>query len=303
VAAAQKPDGSVFANGMVVNYETSAAVGAFAQARMAKYGAVQAKARDYLAGSQIAGDESSPAYGGFPYMPGPIDKPVDLSNLQFAVEALRDAGVPSDHVVFQRALKYLARVQNRSESNPGSVTVKDGGETKEVVSSNDGGAVYAPGTSKAGLVKRADGKFEARSYGSMTYALLKCLLIAGAKPDDPRVVAAVGWLQNHFTLDRNPGFEEAQDPAKAGQQGYYYYLRTMSRALAEFERATGKPLAVKDRDGAPHAWRKEVVERVLSLQKPEGFWVNDKAERWDEGDPVLATSYALEALAIARGAR
>ena len=80
----------------------------------------------------------------------------------------------------------------------------------------------------------------------MTYALLKCLLLAGVDVKDPRVVAALGWITQNFSLDRNPGFEGAADPEKAGQQGWYYYVYTLARTLAEYERITQKPLVVKD---------------------------------------------------------
>src|SRR6185503_14254864 len=159
----------------------------------------------------------------------------------------------------QRSLKFLARVQNRSETNTETHVGQEAPDapTKEVVSGNDGGGYYAPrgGMSKVGFVKRADGKWEAASYGSMTYALVGCLLFAGVKADDPRVVSAVGWIQNHWTVDRNPGFEATENAAKNGQQGYYYYLRTMARALSEFEKVTGKPMHPKDKDGKSHAWR------------------------------------------------
>ena len=299
LAAAQKPNGAIYGNARVVNYETSAALAAFATARVPKFASVQAKAKDFLVSSQIQKDEASEEYGGFPYTdeePGPTD----LSNLQFALAALHAEGVPADHPVFARALKYLARVQNRSETNTFVTKVKEGDEVKEVVSGNDGGAYYSPGHGKVPLVKRADGKFEVKSYGSMTYALLKCLLFAGVKADDPRVVAAVGWISKNFTVDRNPGFEATEDPVKQGAQGYYYYLRTMARALAEFEKATGKELKVRDADGKSHAWRREVAAKIVSLQKPDGSWVN-AVERWEEADPRLATSFLLEALATCQG--
>ncbi|MHC4819345.1 MAG: prenyltransferase/squalene oxidase repeat-containing protein, partial [Planctomycetota bacterium] len=40
----------------------------------------------------------------------------DLSNAQFAIEALRAAGIPEDHESMEKARKYLQRVQNRSEN-------------------------------------------------------------------------------------------------------------------------------------------------------------------------------------------
>lgn len=298
VVSNQKPDGSVYGNGAYVNYETSAALAALSSARVPKYADAQAKAKDFLAASQIAGGEDDPSYGGFPYKKG---QTTDLSNLQFAVQALHDAGLPADSPVFARVRAYLSRVQNRSESNTFVAHVKENEQDVEVVSGNDGGGYYAPGASKVGLVKRPDGKYEAKSYGSMTYALLKCLLYAGVKADDPRVVAALGWLSKNFALDRNPGFEATDDPAKKGAQGHFYYLRTMSRALAELEKAGGKAVTVTDSAGKAHAWRREVAEAIVALQKPDGSWVNDRAERWDEGNPHVATAYALEALATCQG--
>jgi squalene-hopene/tetraprenyl-beta-curcumene cyclase len=297
VADHQKPDGSVYGNDAYVNYETSAAVGAFASAKVAKYQAAQAKARDFLAASQIQGDENDPSFGGFPYKKG---QATDLSNLQFAVTALHDAGLPADSPVFARVQKYLSRVQNRTETNTFVAKAKVGDAEVEVVPGNDGGAFYAPGASKADLVKRPDGKYEAKSYGSMTYALVKCLLFSGAKPDDPRVVSAVAWLSRNFALDRNPGFETAPDPAKAGAQGYFYYFRTMARALAEMEKAAGKAWTITDASGRAHEWRKELAEKVLSLQKADGSWRNEQ-ERWEEGDPVIATAYLVETLATCQG--
>ena len=56
-------------------------------------------------------------------------------------------------------------------------------------------------------------------------------------------------------ISRNPGFENAEDPQAAGQQGYFYYLYTVARALAAYEKASGKALVVRDADGRKHNWR------------------------------------------------
>ncbi len=300
VAAGQKPNGSIWSNGAYVNYETSVSVSAFAMARNSKFKDAQAKGREFLVQSQVAGDEKSLDYGGFPYKDEEPNQPLDLSNAQMAADALHDAALPADHVVWKRLLTYTSRVQNRSETNTVDVKRTEDGAEVEVVSGNDGGAAYAPGVSKAGLSKRSDGKFEPRSYGSMTYALLKCDLFAGLKPGDPRFDSAWGWITRHFTVDRNPGFEQNENPAKAGMQGYYYYLFTMSRALAELERATGKAASVADADGKAHDWRRELVAKLVSLQKPNGSWAND-IERWEEANPLLATAYAMQALAYCQG--
>jgi len=304
LAAAQKDTGAIHSNPAYTNYETAVAVSAFANARVAKHASVQAKARDFLAASQIADDKASLSYGGFPYTSkSDPSRPADLSNAQFAATAASEAGLPKDHAMWGRLLDYLAKVQNRSEANPIAVKKedKDVGAEIEIVSGNDGGAAYAPAFSMAGNVKREDGKYAPKSYGSMTYALLKCLLFAGANPDDPRVVAAVAWISKNFTLDRNPGFETAKDPEQAGQQGYFYYLLTAARALAEYERASGKPLVVTDASGKAHDWRKEIAQQLLGRQGQDGAWTNPQSPRWEEGDPVLVTCYALQTLAVCQG--
>lgn len=300
IASHQKEDGSIWDNPGFVNYATSASVGALSAAKVPAFRAVQVKARDFLAQSQIAGDEADPSYGGFPYKQDQ-GQPADLSNVQFALTALADAGLPKDHPVWTRALAYLSRMQNRSESNEYVAEVEVEGEKRTVKSGDDGGAYYHPGNSKAGYVKRADGTYEPVSYGSMTYALLKCLILAGADAKDPRVIAALGWITENFTVLRNPGFEASVDADKAGQQGYFYYVFTLARTLAQYEALTKKPLLVKDAAGQAHDWRAELARAILDRQRADGWWANDVSERWEEGAPVLATSYALQALAELNG--
>jgi squalene-hopene/tetraprenyl-beta-curcumene cyclase len=295
----QKENGSIWSMESYVTYETSAAVAALAAARRSEHRAALVRARDHLAQSQITADPKDPSYGGFPYA-SKKPQPADLSNLQFAVDALARGELPADSPVWQRVQAYLKRVQNWSETNTGSIEVREGDEPRTVVSGDDGGGVYGPGMSKADMKKRSDGTWELRSYGSMTYALLKCLLLSGVDPKDPRVLAALAWLASHWTLEKNPGFEEAKDPAKASQQGYYYFLFTAARTLALYEKATAKPLVVRDADGNVHDWRKELVERLAALQGGAGSWKNP-VDRWNEGSSVLVTAYAMQAMAIALG--
>lgn len=299
----QKDDGSIYSNPQFINYETAVCLAALAGARITEFGGVQGKARDYIVGSQIHADEASLSYGGFPYTSkSDPTAPSDLSNAQFSAAGLHDAGLEADSPVWARLAAYLAKVQNSSEINTTVVKRmdKDLKAEVEVVSGNDGGAGYGPGMSKSGLIKREDGKYETRSYGSMTYALVKCLLFAGVKASDPRVMRAVDWISKHFALDRNPGFETAEDPAKKGQQGYYYYLLTMCRALAEYEKVTGKALTVTDAEGKPHDWRREASAKLVSLQTADGSWKNP-VDRWEEGNPLVVSSYAIQALAICQG--
>ena len=50
--------------------------------------------------------------------------------------------------------------------------------------------------------------------------------------------------------------------------------------------------SIQDAQGAPHRWRVELCEKLMSLQRPDGSWVNNE-DRWYEGNPLLSTAYAL----------
>lgn len=280
------------------NYATSVLVSALVFARIKDLRENLVKARAYIEESQIRDEQANLSYGGFPYKQAQ-GQPSDLSNGQFALDALHAAereGMKADPKLWERARVYLDRVQNRSESNTGRYRLVLEDETEAVATAgDDGGAYYLPGESKAGVEKRPNGTYLLHSYGSMTYALLKCLLFAGVPVDDPRVEAAIGWIQNNWTLDRNPGFKEDKD-----LQGYFYYLATVARALSEYERYSGKPFVVRDAAGEPHDWRAELVAKLLELQRPDGSWVNTE-DRWNEGLPALTTAYALQALAFVSG--
>ncbi|MHC4472510.1 MAG: prenyltransferase/squalene oxidase repeat-containing protein [Planctomycetota bacterium] len=278
VAGFAKEDGGIYAQGLA-NYTTCAAVMALVAADDDRHAKAVKNAVAFIRTLQT---ES----GGIGYSDKNPGKP-DLSNTQFAIESLRAAGVPKEDATFSEALKFLQSVQNRSESNPATYKLDDG---RIVAIADDGGAFYKPGESKAGVRELPDGRVQFRSYGSMTYALLKCYLLAGLPAEDPRVQAAVRWISKNFTVDENPGFEVSKDP-KAAQQGYYYYLFTMAKALSLLGEKT-----ITDADGTEHDWRAELREALVSRQKEDGSWVNEEEERWMEGNPVLATSYALIAL-------
>src|SRR3954467_15796655 len=122
----------------------------------------------------------------------------------------------------------------------------------------------------------------------MTYAGLQSMSHAGLTSDDPRVKAALQYIQKHYTLDENPGM---------GQAGLYYYYQTFAKALALLEQPT-----LTDASGQAHDWRNDLVGALAKRQNSEGSWVNP-ADRFLEGDPNLVTAYGLLALAHARPRR
>jgi squalene-hopene/tetraprenyl-beta-curcumene cyclase len=112
----------------------------------------------------------------------------------------------------------------------------------------------------------------------MTYAGLKSMIYAGVTADDPRVKAAVKWLQSNYNLSANPGM---------GSSGLFYYYHTFAKALD----AMGKPEFI-DAKGVKHDWRRDLLGELLRRQRPDGAWANDDP-KWLEGDPNLVTGYVL----------
>ena len=220
-------------------------------------------------------------YGGVGY--GNRGRP-DLSNTQMMLDALHDAGVSPDDPAVQKALQFVSRTQNLKDSNQ-AAWAQNG--------TNDGGFVYttANGGESMGSEYAGEGRYgelmpegqarSLRSYGSMTYAGFKSLLYAGLTDEDPRVRAAFEWIRTHWTFAENPGL---------GQQGWFYYLHAMARALT----AAQQP-EITTPDGAVHVWREELIDTLASEQRPDGSWINT-APRWMEDEPVLATIYATLAL-------
>jgi len=219
--------------------------------------------------------KDDPRYGGFGY--GKRERP-DGSNMQIALDALHDAGVKSDDPAYAAAVTFATRLQNRSESND------------QKWAANDGGFIYPAadgGNSPAGEYTGPDGKPMFRSYGSMTYAGLKSMIYAGLTKDDPRVKAAWTWITQNWTFDENPGLKSGQ--GNSSESGLYYYYHTAARAL----RAYGEPI-ITDAQGNKHDWRIELIDKLATLQKPDGSWVGDA--KWMENNPTIVTSFAVLAL-------
>jgi len=268
-------------------YNTAIAISALAESKEAEYRGAMQKALDYLRTLQwsdtIAGvpdelrvkNDQDVKYGGFGY--GKRSRP-DLSNTQMALDALHDAGVKPDDPAFAEALKFVSKCQNFSETN------------NQPWAGDDGGFIYTPangGNSAAGDYVGIGGRRMLRSYGSMTYAGLKSMIYAGLSHNDPRVKAAWDWISKNFTVDENPGMS-AMGPENA-QGGLYYYFYTMDRSLIAY----GQPVIV-DPQGKHHDWRVALIDKLATLQRPDGSFIGQR--KWMEDNPVLVTSYSVMVL-------
>lgn len=259
------------------NYVTSVNVLALVAAkRDQKYKPVIGNAVDFLKKLQWDDGEGKKEgddyYGGAGY--DSKSRP-DLSNTQFFLDALKDAGVPPTDEAFRKATVFVSRCQNlKTEHNDRPWAGKI----------NDGSFIYS--AAGGGSTKTSDDPAAPLAgYGSMTYAGVKSMIYAGVGKDDPRVKAALGWLRKNYTTELNPGM-----PPQLGGRGLYYYYHTMAKTLE----VLGDDEFTDDK-GAKHDWRADLFAAIARRQKPDGSWTNE-TDRWMEGDPNLVTGYALLAL-------
>jgi squalene-hopene/tetraprenyl-beta-curcumene cyclase len=290
----QQSDGSILdpEQGFAV-YKTSVSIMALCSADRTGYADWIKKAQDYIVRSQywsgiVASDVK---YGGWGYNEKEQKPAADLSNTQFALEASEAYGLLKDNPVWERAVKFVSRSQQWTETNDLA------GKIEKVKIGNDGGFIYGPADTRAlkkeDLPKDEEGNTIFTSYASMTYAGFKSLLYANVKRTDPRVQAAWRWICANYTLDENRGMGTRQEPATT-KQGLYYFYRAFGRALLAWGERT-----ITDTNNVKHDWCKELAAKIASLQRPDGSWVNE-ADKWFEGLPELVISYALDALNMAR---
>ncbi len=278
----QKENGGIYNRGLAV-YNSATSLTALASAPDRLFDLEIVKVRRYLIENQWdigeAGVADNPNDGGIGY--GSSDDHTDMSNTYLALEAL----ALSDNVIedsefqgepdldWDAALTFLSRSQNLRATNDQDWASDD--------TSNRGGFIYTPGSSKAGTEVTEEGKTALRSYGSISYAGLLSLIYAQLDAADPRVVAVKDWLGKNYTLDENPNM---------GAEGLYYYYQVMAKAL----NAAGIDKLVLA-DGSLADWRQDLGGKLLSIQRSDGSWVNDNG-RWMESNPVLVTAYTVMAL-------
>jgi len=277
-----QPDGGIYVPGEGMrNYHTSVALMALAATKDPANAEIIRNAQNFLKKLQWDSGEgvetSNSWYGGQGY--GRHKRP-DLSNTQMMLEALKQSGLEPDDPVYKKAMVFVQRCQMLGVNNDQTFANE----------SIDGGFIYTPvagGESKAGI-EIVDGRPRLRSYGSMTYAGFKSMLYANVDHDDLRVKRALEWIHRHYTLDHNPNMPQGQS-----KQGLFYYYHVFARAL----HAWGEDVLI-DAQGVEHHWRRELCAKLVSLQRPEGLWVNEE-DRWYEGNPNLVTAYAILSLQTA----
>ncbi|HEU0034982.1 MAG TPA: prenyltransferase/squalene oxidase repeat-containing protein [Kofleriaceae bacterium] len=142
----------------------------------------------------------------------------------------------------------------------------------------DGGFVFSPALADGNKAGPAPGG-GFHSYGSMTADGLRALLRLGRGLDP----AATRWLDAHFDAARNPG-EFVVEAEIRRDSSYFYWTWTAAHATRHLQR---------------RAWAEALATELLRRQRLDGSWSNPASEM-REDDPIVATSFAIAALVLAR---
>lgn len=263
----QKPDGGIYERDQP-DYITSVAITALVAAGRATDRPAIEKARQFLVDQQLdEADGVQPSdkfYGGIGYGGTTVRNGgrADVISLEYGLRAMKEAGLPKDHAAWGKALTFLRRAQNDNETND------------QGWATTDGGFVTYPGFSLS-----KDG--ELHSYGSASFAGLLSYTHANLTRNNPEVQSVLKWLYQHYSVDENPGL---------GQRAVYYYYFVLARGL----QITGHTF-VADPKGRQHNWREELGRKLMSLQHPDGYWVNSVPDEMQD-NKVLVTALSMSAI-------
>jgi len=255
------------------NYATALAVSAICRARRSGREAQVRPMIAYLRAQQFTEQNGwkfeDAAYGAWGMGGGRRTPPdtghVDLSMTRYVLQALRAAGVPTTDQIFEQARVYVERCQNFDPNHAGEA---------------DGGFFFTTtefDTNKAGQ----DGQ-RFRSYGTTTADGILALLATGRPLDDPHVAAAQRWLAAHHRDMDVPGFVgPAYQRWPRGLAFYYSSASTQAFRLLKVDAGSG------------------VADALRRTQRPDGSWANPE-NLVKEDDPLIATGFAVRALAAGR---
>lgn len=190
---------------------------------------------------------------------------LDVSTARHVLEALAAAGRVND--IKPAARKFIQACQND--------------EMTGLDRKDDGGFCYSRANvhqNKAESERSTKTGF--RSYATATADGLLALRALGYETDSYGVRLSREWLEKRFSVEAAPGFDH--HPTSAWPKGLlFYYLHACSKALVS--------------SGSIIPWREAVIEKIRSLQAPDGSWTSSSSAM-KEDEPVVATCFALQAV-------
>lgn len=143
-----------------------------------------------------------------------------------------------------------------------------------------------------------DGKSVPRSYGSMTYALLKSYTLAGLSGDDVRVQGAVKWIQNNWIS--RPIRVVPSTRREVEDQGLFYddmvaLAQALDLAGLQNVKVPGKPNEKGEATTTSSIGARRRRSHLEGMQR--AMHLGEQQERSPyENMPMLCTCYALIAL-------
>jgi hypothetical protein len=143
----------------------------------------------------------------------------------------------------------------------------------------EGGFLYAPG--EPGLNKGHDPE---ASYGTATADGILALRATGGEP--ALLEQSTAWLASRFRADQNPDVGGS--------------FAAFGPAMRFYWRAVAAEVFAGAASGAPPGWADALRSSLQAEQRPDGSFVNERAEQ-KENDPLVATSLAVLALGAVRG--
>ncbi len=274
------------------NYNTAVSISALSYVDDPRVAPAILRARAFLARSQYLGDSDPLFKGGMGYDP-PAERPyADMSNSYLGYEGMhmtrryedmRGSGSETVDIDWQAAAGFLTRCHNDSDINSLPWASSD--------KSEKGGFAYRPDEFRptSGAYTNTQGVLTFRSMPGMTYAGLLSYRYAGVGLNDPRVKAALQWTFENFQLERGNRNPDVAGTDKEGE-GLFYMYAVLAKALSAYE--------IEDitlPNGKRVNWRSALANRLAGVQNADGSFVNPTSRYW-EGNPILATAYALIAL-------
>ena len=221
-----------------------------------------------------------PAYGSWGFgeinlSPGTTGH-VDISHTRKVLEALLESGI-RDSIAFVHASEFLGLLQNTQVQN--SVQIPIVNRTAEIPF--DGGFYITPvipTANKGGWEKDISNGFTYRSYATATCDGILALLATGASEDDPRVVAALQWLERHSELDYPEGIPE-NHPGQWRNAMVLYHLWVRSEVYHHLDQ--------------PGNWKEEIPKVLNRFSYQQRGFSNPLGAANKEDDPLLATAMAV----------
>lgn len=221
-----------------------------------------------------------PAYGawgfGEKFLEDGVHGHVDLSHTRRILQTLQLIDNQPDSI-YQNSQYFLSLLQKDTTDtrlHPSGIS-----STKITYDGGFYASTVTVSTNKGKLTDEGNPFY--RSYATATADGLLALLATGVNPSDSRVQEAFQWLLDHPKLEYPEGIP-LDDFNQWHQVMFYYHLAVRGQAYKAM--------------GFSGNWKNDIVNILLEKQLENGSFFNPIGAANKEDDPLIATSFVLQAL-------